>query len=238
MLVWTVHREKDGPFKAYKAFGEDLKRKDPVEANTQLQNMAVSIIRDRIANLTINDILKNRQKLRNGVKEEMQKLLTGWGMWLETCEIQDVKISSRSLFANLQTEFREKSRQEAEKISANTENVMRQEALVRNNEFTKIQTQSQTKAAIFAAEQRLAVQKQEATLYEQRLEIERKKAEAENLKHIREEEMKIELEKKRLQFRGDNQMYEIELKMKKEAENQKYNKIVYETQQLTLDNEL
>jgi len=50
--------------------------------------------------------------------------------------------------------------------------------------------------------------------------------------------MKIELEKKRLQFRGDNQMYEIELKMKKEAENQKYNKIVYETQQLTLDNEL
>jgi len=34
MLVWTVHREKDGPFKAYKAFGEDLKRKDPVEANT------------------------------------------------------------------------------------------------------------------------------------------------------------------------------------------------------------
>ena len=87
--------------------------------------MAVSIIRDRIANLTINEILRNRQKLRNGVKDEMQKLLTGWGMWLETCEILDVKIASRSLFANLQTEFREKSRQEAEKISAITENVIR-----------------------------------------------------------------------------------------------------------------
>lgn len=125
MLVWTVHREADGPFKCYKAFGEDLKRKDPIEANSQLQNMAVSIIRDRIANLSINDVLRNRQKLRNGVKDEMQKLLTGWGMWLETCEIQDVKIASRSLFANLQTEFREKSRQDAEKISAETENVMR-----------------------------------------------------------------------------------------------------------------
>jgi len=33
--------------------------------------MAVAIIRDRIANLTINDILKNRNKLRGGVKEEM-----------------------------------------------------------------------------------------------------------------------------------------------------------------------
>jgi hypothetical protein len=72
--------------------------------------MAVSIIRDRIANLTINDILKNRSKLRNGVKDEMQKLITGWGIWLETCEVVDVKISSASLFKNLQTEFRESTR--------------------------------------------------------------------------------------------------------------------------------
>lgn len=71
MLVWQIHRDQEGPFKCYKSFGDDLKRKDPVEANSQLQNMAVSIIRDRIANLTINDILKNRQKLRNGVKDEM-----------------------------------------------------------------------------------------------------------------------------------------------------------------------
>jgi len=72
--------------------------------------MVVSIIRDRIANMTINDVLKNRSKLRNGVKDEMQKLITGWGIWLETCEVVDVKISSLSLFKNLQTEFREKSR--------------------------------------------------------------------------------------------------------------------------------
>jgi regulator of protease activity HflC (stomatin/prohibitin superfamily) len=63
--------------------------------------MAVSIIRDRIANMTINDILKNRQKLRNGVKDEIQKVITGWGIWLETCEVVDVKISSGSLFKNL-----------------------------------------------------------------------------------------------------------------------------------------
>lgn len=72
--------------------------------------MAVSIIRDRIANFTLNEILKERSKLRNGVKEEMQKVITGWGIWLETCEVVDVKIASRSLFTNLQTEFREKSR--------------------------------------------------------------------------------------------------------------------------------
>jgi hypothetical protein len=99
--------------------------------------MAISIIRDRIANLSLDDILKNRSKLRNGVKEEMQKLINGWGIWLETCEIQDVKISSRSLFSNLQTEFREKSRMDAEKISADTQNTISQEKLVRDTEMNK-----------------------------------------------------------------------------------------------------
>ena len=88
--------------------------------------------------MSLDDILKNRNKLRNGVKEEIQNVLTGWGIWLETVEIQDVKILSSQLFKNLQTEFREKSRQEAEKISAETENTMRQESLVRNQEYQRI----------------------------------------------------------------------------------------------------
>ena len=72
---------------AYKFFGNDLKNSVPTVANSKIENMAVAIVRDRIANLTISDILKNRSKLRDGVKEEMQKILTGWGLWLETCEI-------------------------------------------------------------------------------------------------------------------------------------------------------
>ena len=63
--------------------------------------MAVSIVRDRIANMTINDILKNRSKLRDGVKAEIQKVISGWGIWLETCEVTDVMIASKSLFNNL-----------------------------------------------------------------------------------------------------------------------------------------
>lgn len=71
MLLWSIYRDEDGPFRCYKAFGDDLKRKVPTDANAKLENIVVSIIRDRIANLSLNDILKNRSKLRNGVKEEM-----------------------------------------------------------------------------------------------------------------------------------------------------------------------
>jgi len=157
MLIWSVYREDDGPFKAYKCFGEDLQNSVPKIANDKLNSMAVSIVRDRIANLTINDILKNRSKLRDGIKSEMQKLLTGWGMWLETCEIQDVKISSGSLFKNLQTEFREKSRMEAEKIAADINNTIAQENLVRNAEMTKAKAEEETRSNIFKQQQALKV---------------------------------------------------------------------------------
>jgi uncharacterized membrane protein YqiK len=101
MVIWSVLRTGDALLIGYKFVGADLQKSSPTVANGKINLMAVAIIRDRIANLTLNDILKNRSKLRGGVKDEMQKVLTGWGIWLETCEIQDVKIASKSLFGYL-----------------------------------------------------------------------------------------------------------------------------------------
>jgi len=129
-------RSGDGPMDCYKFFGEDLMKSTPAIANGKIEAICVAIIRDRIANLTLNDILKNRSKLRGGVKDEMQKILTGWGIWLETCEIQDVKIASKSLFSNLQTEFREAERLKATRISSDVQNIISEESLARNALFT------------------------------------------------------------------------------------------------------
>lgn len=69
--------------------------------------MANSIIRHKIANSSIEDILTKREELRQEMKQELNKILNGWGVWLESVEITDVKISSRKLFENMQVEFRE-----------------------------------------------------------------------------------------------------------------------------------
>lgn len=131
-IIWSVYRDGDGPFRCYKMFGSALQNQNPRSINDKLGDMAISIVRDRVANMSLDDILKNRNKLRNGVKEEIQKLLTGWGIWLETVEIQDVKILSSSLFRNLQTEFREKSRIDAERISSQIQKQITEEELSRN----------------------------------------------------------------------------------------------------------
>lgn len=44
--------------------------------------------------------------LRDAIRKEMQEVVRGWGVWLETVEITDVLISSSSLFKDMQTGFR------------------------------------------------------------------------------------------------------------------------------------
>ena len=144
ILIWSVHREGDGPFRCYKSFGKDIQNQTPAIANEKLRAMAISIVRDRVANMSLDEILKNREKLRSGIKQEIQTLLTGWGMWLETVEILDVKVCSGSLFKQLQTEFREQKKHEAGKILADTNLEMDQEKLKRNTGMIKVTEKAQS----------------------------------------------------------------------------------------------
>jgi len=70
-------------------------------------------VRDRIANSTIEDILTNRKKMREAIRNEIFEVVKGWGMWIETIEITDVKIMSEALFRDMQNKFREESKQKA-----------------------------------------------------------------------------------------------------------------------------
>ena len=69
--------------------------------------MASAVIRNQISNATTNDILKSRDMMREAIKSEISKVTEGWGVWLETIEITDVKILSKKLFDDLQVTFLE-----------------------------------------------------------------------------------------------------------------------------------
>jgi len=138
-----------------------------------LKKIANSIVRDRIANMTLSDILKNRSKIRNGVKEEMQKILTGWGIWLETIEIQDVKISSSKLFKNLQTEFRESSRMQAEKITEDSNLKIEQDRLEREKRNAKTRADAEIREFTLRKKDDLKKMEQGAKFHESQIKVER-----------------------------------------------------------------
>jgi hypothetical protein len=113
-LVWSIYREDNGPFLAYKNLGSDLMNNVPRTANENLTSLANGILRNQIANSSMDEILRNRNILREKIREEMFTVVKGWGIWLETVEITDVKISSSSLFKDLQAPYREDQNRKAE----------------------------------------------------------------------------------------------------------------------------
>lgn len=59
-------------------------------------------------------MLTDRKKVRDEVMANMKDQVKGWGVWLESVEITDVKIMSGTLFKDLQAEFRESKKKDAE----------------------------------------------------------------------------------------------------------------------------
>jgi len=45
----------------------------------------------------------------------LERPLKGWGIWLESVEITEVRISSKTLFEELQAEFRNETKIKAQK---------------------------------------------------------------------------------------------------------------------------
>jgi len=59
----------------------------------------------------------------------MLDVVKGWGVWIETIEITDVKILSSSLFKDMQSKFREEQKRTAQMNSLEIQNEVETERL-------------------------------------------------------------------------------------------------------------
>jgi len=103
--IWGIYRpdaeDPDGPFRAYKSI-PGLADGDVTAGSQFVQQLVESIIRSSVANMSIMDVMQKRDAMRDKVKKEITSQLKGWGIWLETVEIIDCRISSQSLFEDMQ----------------------------------------------------------------------------------------------------------------------------------------
>ncbi|CAL6062788.1 SPFH_domain/Band 7 family protein [Hexamita inflata] len=127
----------------------------------------------------MQEILTNRNMLRDEMKDDLQKQLTGWGIWLETVEITVVRICSNSLFEDLQAEFRQDTHLKAEKIR-----------LQSSLQISQSQQDTETQRVIHDNQQRLKRQTEDTAFY-------KKQCELESLKIIQAQE--LDLKKQQLE---------------------------------------
>eukprot|EP00483_Globobulimina_turgida_P011488 UN11510 len=147
-IIWVVNREEQCPLKAYKNIRDLTDLQPNSEVNMHIKSMAESIVRHQIANLSINEVISQRKKVRDRITGDMQAILSGWGIWLETVEITEVKILSNSLFNDLQQPFRSSTRQMAEKIRIDTDHDLQEKRVLTQFKITKLRNQKDTETQI------------------------------------------------------------------------------------------
>lgn len=76
----------------------------------------------------------------------MFEVVKGWGVWLETIEITDVKISSGSLFKDLQANYRENMKKDAEVYRMKIESEIKVE---KDKKATELDRLIQENSAVF-----------------------------------------------------------------------------------------
>mmetsp|Transcript_35217 Transcript_35217/g.61499 ORF Transcript_35217/g.61499 Transcript_35217/m.61499 type:complete len:415 (-) Transcript_35217:291-1535(-) len=201
--LWTVHREGDGPWKAYKNLVmRDLDRDgnlDQNTGNTHISDMATSIIRVSIAQQTLSDCMTKRDEIRDTVREQMMKQLVGWGVWLETVEISDVRVASKALFQDLQCEFRSEQRLRAERVRLATERKLQEEQLVADLNAAQRRAETETSKAVTIARENLKRDQQQAELLLAQEEVQKQRLEREEAMKMAQlaSEWRVEVERKR-----------------------------------------
>jgi len=135
-------------------------------------------------------------------------------------------------------EFREKSRQEAEKISADTNNHIKQEAFVRQAEIEQADAETKSKTLMFKANQTLSVNQNKAKIEqkESELAIERHSMTMKQQTEIK--KAYFEHEKQVMTLESEKQKLQVQNEIAQEEENAKLTRVRAIQTQLEIDDEL
>lgn len=112
--------------------------RDPLEViGCYLKDVVESAIRHRIANMTIEDVLRKRATMIIELKKELSYITCQWGLELDTIEIKNVKILSGSVFAHLQARYRDSLKLDAETSALDTEKVIEERRLKQQRDIAE-----------------------------------------------------------------------------------------------------
>ena len=212
MIEWTVDR--DFPLKAYKNL--DLASGSFRVANDTLSCMTSAIVRNQIANSTIDHIIKNRQEIREKVLDEMSEVVKGWGVHLATVEVIDVKILSSSLFKDMQAKFREENQKKATLERLVVQNAIYFEQLDKTLEKNKRDSNTQKITCQKQNENELKTTREEVEQYRQQCELSKKETIRQNQESLRKKQNDNKLKLKALEREIQAVKLEVDTACRKE----------------------
>jgi len=87
----------------------------------QLRAVVEAAIRREVANLTLEQVLRQRAAMTHQLGDELAGVAQRWGLAIASIEIRSVQILSKQLFENLQARFRDAQRLESARSAMETD---------------------------------------------------------------------------------------------------------------------
>jgi len=167
---------------------------DPMQkTNEDLKTICIEAARHVIANMSIENALKNKDAIAGNLIKQLSEIEKKWGIIFDQVGIEKVKIMSDKLFGNLQADYRNKIRLQAAKIQIFTDREIAKEqnTIFEKNELEKVQTQQKIDSA--NVDKNSSLDKQKMSKKHEAAEIEREYQEQQfnkNLEFKKEKELK------------------------------------------------
>lgn len=227
----AVYRIAD-PMVAFKMLNFTYAERASEKLETMLGEMFIGAVRRLVANLTVEQCLTRRKEglavelmreiapVVSGLGRVEDRANKGWGVVIDTIEVQDVRVLSKAVFANMQARFRQEQEQKAREAELQKERAVRlgEAEAQRQIELAKVATEREIRTERMTAEEQAALAKlaAEARVAEARLQAEmeakKRRAEAEERARLeaiaaehRTNQAKIaaEIERQRLQAQAE-----------------------------------
>ncbi|MHB8875325.1 MAG: SPFH domain-containing protein [Myxococcaceae bacterium] len=176
----AVYRIAD-PMIAFRMLNFSFAERASEKLETMLVEMFVGAVRRLVANLTVEGCLTRRKEglatelmreiapVVSGIGRPDDRTQKGWGVVIDTIEIQDVRVLSQTVFANMQARFRQEQERLAREAELNKDKAVKQDeaAAERQIELCRVaaaveirhqkqQAEEQARLEHFAAESRVA----------------------------------------------------------------------------------
>jgi regulator of protease activity HflC (stomatin/prohibitin superfamily) len=144
-IVWRIME----PEMAFKAIGTTAM----TSISVTLEQIVEAVIRTAVANMTLEQILRERSIIIESIMSEVTPIVESWGVSIETVEVRDVTVVNQELFNDLQAPFENEKRRSAREISISTERDVQEMAIARDLKIAKAAAKATNETRAFEAEQ-------------------------------------------------------------------------------------
>ncbi len=182
-----------------------------LKTNEDLRTICIEAVRHVIANMSIEDALKNKDAIADNLTKQLTEIERKWGIVFDQVGIEKVRIMSNRLFNDLQSEFRNKLRLESSKtqIATDREITKEENEIHEKNELERIQTEQKIELQDVEKQKQLNKRK-----LDDQKEIKEKERQIKEEEFRKEIEFNLEKEQKNHELKQLEQDLAIELKDK------------------------